>query len=165
MNRNHFSYRFAEMPEMPEIVIVEEAGRIVALDWGGRKILDHEGPREETDLLREAALQLRQYLAATRRDFDLPLELRGTEFQRAVWQALREIPYGETRSYKEVAEAVGRPKAVRAVGMANNRNPVAIVVPCHRVIGSDGSLVGYAAGLALKRRLLELEGKSSFREN
>jgi O-6-methylguanine DNA methyltransferase len=107
------------------------------------------------------ARQLQEYFAGQRRHFDFPLDLRGTGFQLACWQALLAIPYGETRSYADIARAVGRPQGFRAVGMANNRNPVAIVVPCHRVIASDGSLCGYGGGLEIKRKLLELEGALS----
>ncbi len=107
--------------------------------------------------LDEAAVQLGEYFAEERREFDLDLDLRGTEFQRAAWLALAEIPYGETRSYGEQAEAIGRPGAFRAVGSANGRNPVPIVLPCHRIIGADGSLTGFGGGLALKARLLGLE--------
>ena len=99
-----------------------------------------------------------EYLDGKRKVFDLPLSLKGTDFQKQVWQALRDIPYGETRSYKQIAVAIGNPKAVRAVGMANNRNPLLIVVPCHRVIGTDGKMVGYAAGMDKKEFLLRLEG-------
>lgn len=102
--------------------------------------------------------ELEQYFASTRREFTFPLDLRGTEFQVACWHALLAIPYGETRTYADIARVVGRPQAFRAVGMANNRNPVAIVVPCHRVIASDGTLCGYGGGLDIKRKLLELEG-------
>jgi methylated-DNA-[protein]-cysteine S-methyltransferase len=101
--------------------------------------------------------QLAQYFSGKRKIFDLPLELSGTDFQKKVWQALREIPYGKTASYKEIAEKIGNPKACRAVGMANNKNPLLIVVPCHRVIGSDGSLVGFGCGLKNKEILLNLE--------
>jgi O-6-methylguanine DNA methyltransferase len=102
--------------------------------------------------------ELEEYFAGKRREFSFPLDLRGTDFQLACWHALIAIPYGETRSYADIARAIGRPHACRAVGMANNRNPVAIVVPCHRVIASDGTLCGYGGGLDIKRRLLELEG-------
>jgi methylated-DNA-[protein]-cysteine S-methyltransferase len=102
--------------------------------------------------------ELEEYFAGQRRAFSFALDLRGTDFQRACWQALLQIPYGETRSYADIARAVGRPQGFRAVGMANNRNPVAIVVPCHRVIASDGSLCGYGGGLDIKRKLLQLEG-------
>lgn len=101
--------------------------------------------------------QLTEYFAGARRDFDLPLAMPGTAFQQDVWSVLREIPCGETRSYAEVAQAVGRPRAVRAVGTANGLNALAIVVPCHRVVGSDGKLVGYGGGLWRKQRLLDLE--------
>jgi O-6-methylguanine DNA methyltransferase len=102
--------------------------------------------------------QLNEYFAGKRREFSFALDLRGTAFQRACWRALVAIPYGETRSYADIARTVGRPRGFRAVGMANNRNPVAIVVPCHRVIASDGILCGYGGGLNVKRKLLQLEG-------
>jgi O-6-methylguanine DNA methyltransferase len=102
--------------------------------------------------------ELEEYFTGKRRKFTLPLDLRGTDFQLACWRALLAIPYGETRSYADIARAVGKPNAFRAVGMANNRNPIAIVVPCHRVIASDGTLCGYGGGLDVKRKLLELEG-------
>jgi len=105
--------------------------------------------------------QLDEYFASKRREFSFALDLRGTDFQQACWRALVAIPYGETRSYADIARAVGRPRGFRAVGMANNRNPVAIVVPCHRVIASDGTLCGYGGGLDVKRKLLQLEGALS----
>jgi len=111
----------------------------------------------ETELLKEASRQLAEYLDGFRKTFDLPLNPQGTEFQKKVWNALCDIPYGEIRSYKQIAEAVGNPKASRAVGMANNRNPIMIFIPCHRVIGSNGSLVGYGGGLDMKEKLLSLE--------
>lgn len=101
--------------------------------------------------------QISEYLKGGRITFDLPLVPEGTEFQRNVWAELQKIPYGETRSYKDIATAVGNPKACRAVGMANNKNPLMIVIPCHRVVGSDGRLTGYAGGLDMKAALLELE--------
>lgn len=104
-----------------------------------------------------ARAQMAEYFQGRRREFDLPLDPQGTAFQRTVWAALREIPYGETRSYGELAAMIGRPKAARAVGMACNRNPLPILIPCHRVVGKDGSLTGYAGGLELKQQLLELE--------
>jgi methylated-DNA-[protein]-cysteine S-methyltransferase len=115
------------------------------------------GADEPTPVLAAAAAQLEEYLAGERTSFDLPLSPRGTEFQRRVWDALVEIPYGETVSYAELARRVGAPAAVRAVGAANGRNPLSIVVPCHRVVGSDGSLTGYGGGLPAKRWLLDLE--------
>ncbi|NLZ81309.1 MAG: methylated-DNA--[protein]-cysteine S-methyltransferase [Clostridiales bacterium] len=104
--------------------------------------------------------QLDEYFHGKRKEFDFPLEMRGTEFQKKVWMALCDIPYGETRTYKEIAILVGNPKASRAVGMANNKNPIAIAVPCHRVIGSNGKLVGYAGGLEMKTALLDIEKKN-----
>lgn len=110
-----------------------------------------------TALTNEAATQIQEYLAGKRKVFDVPLAPAGTEFQKRVWQALQCIPYGETRSYQEVAAMIGNPKALRAVGGANNKNPLLILIPCHRVIGANGDLVGYAAGLKIKRFLLNLE--------
>lgn len=103
--------------------------------------------------------QVREYLKGHRRTFDFPYELHGTEFQKKVWNALCQVPYGETRTYKEIASVVGNPKASRAVGMANNKNPLMVVVPCHRIVGTDGNLIGYAGGLDMKKALLELERK------
>jgi len=114
-------------------------------------------PTSASPLLAEAARQLDAYFAGELREFDLPLRPNGTPFQLAVWDALREIPYGQTASYADVARRIGRPTAARAVGHANGRNPLAVVVPCHRVIGSDGSLTGYSGGLEMKRVLLTLE--------
>jgi epoxyqueuosine reductase len=108
--------------------------------------------------MRPYVAELEEYFAGRRRAFSFHLDLRGTEFQLACWRALMAIPYGETRSYAQIARAVGKPNAFRAVGMANNRNPIAIVVPCHRVIASDGKLCGYGGGLDVKQKLLELEG-------
>lgn len=116
--------------------------------------------QERTEVSDEAARQLEEYFQGKRKTFKLPLKLKGTEFQKLVWDALLTIPYGETRSYSEIACQIGRPKASRAVGMANHRNPVAIVVPCHRVIGKNGSLTGYAGGLDKKERLLDLERRN-----
>lgn len=106
--------------------------------------------------------QLSEYFEGTRTRFDLPLNLRGTAFQVAVWRALLEIPYGQTRSYGEIAKAIAKPGAARAVGMANHENRIAIVVPCHRVVGQNGKLTGYAAGLDLKRQLLAIEQRTLF---
>jgi len=111
--------------------------------------------------LRSYIRELDEYFAGKRRTFTFPLDLRGTPFQLACWTALLAIPYGETRSYADIARGIGHSNAFRAVGMANNRNPIAIVVPCHRVLASDGTLCGYGGGLDLKRKLLELEGAIS----
>lgn len=116
------------------------------------------GAQDASPLLDAAEAQLREYFAGARRTFDLPLAPHGTAFQQRVWAALRAIPYGETRTYGELAAAIGNPNASRAVGMANHRNPLPIVIPCHRVIGANGTLTGYAGGLEIKRRLLALEG-------
>jgi len=113
----------------------------------------------ETPLIKIAAAQLTEYFAGKREEFDLPLAPAGTDFQRAVWRALQTIPFGETRSYGDIAAQIGNPKACRAVGMANNRNPIAIIIPCHRVIGRDGSLTGYGGGLDIKQYLLNLESR------
>ena len=113
--------------------------------------------RTETRLIKEAYRQLRAYFDGELFEFELPLAPTGTAFMQSVWQALCKIPYGETVSYKDIAVRIGKPNAVRAVGMANNRNPISIVIPCHRVIGSDGQLIGYRSGLDNKRLLLELE--------
>lgn len=107
------------------------------------------------------AKQLREYFNGKRREFDIPLDAAGTDFQRSVWSALRKIPYGRTVSYADIARAIGKPKSMRAVGMANGRNPISIVVPCHRVIGADGSLTGYGGGLDRKRTLLNLESSGA----
>lgn len=143
--------------EIGRIGIVENGNAIteIALD---DRISQEPKKEEETTLLKEAGKQLKEYLMGKRRSFDLPLDLQGTDFQKAVWKALLAIPYGETRSYKQVAQSVGNPKACRAVGGANNRNPILIVIPCHRVIGADGGSVGYGGGIDIKERLLKLEG-------
>ena len=115
----------------------------------------------ETELIKEAAKQLDEYFKGERQIFTVKLNPKGTLFQQDVWKALLEIPYGETRSYKQVAERVGNPKASRAVGMANNKNPIFIIIPCHRVIGSTGKLVGYGGGIGVKEKLLNLEYEHS----
>lgn len=111
-------------------------------------------------VLHESVKQLGEYFDSGRVAFRLPIDLRGTAFQVRVWQALRDVPFGKTRSYLQIGQAIGSPKAVRAVGGANNRNPLPIIIPCHRIIGADGSLVGYGGGISIKRKLLELEGWS-----
>ena len=140
---------------------------LVASDEGLRAVLWPDDDRVELGaetldgrghpILAGAAAQLDEYFQGRRTSFDLPLDLRGTEFQVAVWQSLADIPFGATSSYGTQAEAVGRPRAVRAVGAANGRNPVSIVLPCHRVVGKDGSLTGFAGGLDAKRFLLDHE--------
>lgn len=112
---------------------------------------------QTTELLSIATIQLDEYFQGKRTTFSLPFKLTGTPFQLAVWKELQNIPYGQTTSYKEIAQKINKPKAYRAVGMANNKNPLPIIIPCHRVIGSNGKLIGYAGGLKLKNYLLELE--------
>jgi methylated-DNA-[protein]-cysteine S-methyltransferase len=123
-----------------------------------------EGAIEQrTQLLDNVASQLAEYFAGKRREFDLPLGPRGSGFQERVWRALVAIPFGETRSYGELARAIGRPAASRAVGSANSKNPISIIVPCHRVIGANGTLTGYAGGMAAKRWLLDHESRYALR--
>lgn len=133
------------------LVRLEFESRVMQLDSDDINL--HESKSALAPYLRE----LDEYFAGKRRDFTIPLDLRGTDFQLACWRALLNIPYGETCSYADIARAIGHPRAFRAVGMSNNRNPVAIIVPCHRVIASGGSLCGYGGGLDIKRNLLDLE--------
>jgi methylated-DNA-[protein]-cysteine S-methyltransferase len=129
------------------------------MDSPGRPPLDGDWTEDASAApLPDAVRQLREYFAGTRREFDLPLRLQGTEFQQRVWHSLTEIPYGETLSYGQLAKRIGNPNASRAVGLANGSNPISIMVPCHRVIGADGSLTGYGGGLERKRWLLAHEG-------
>lgn len=118
---------------------------------------DEEGSGTASEMSELAAKELDEYFSGKRKSFDLPLEPQGTEFQRKVWNALLEIPYGETRSYKDIAEKIRNPRACRAVGGANNKNPIVILIPCHRVVGSHGGLVGYGLGLPMKQQLLDIE--------
>lgn len=142
--------------EIGRIGITEKDGSITNVDFIRSEL--PEGTQAcETPLLKEAARQLKNYFAGELKKFSLPLAPEGTPFMKQVWAALCEIPYGKTASYRDIAEKIGRPKAARAVGLANNRNPIPIIIPCHRVIGADGSLVGYGGGLDIKKRLLELE--------
>lgn len=138
-----------------KLYVAEENGKLVRLDGGSA---DEADTLQETDLLKQAKCQLEEYFAGGRKTFDLPFLAEGTVFQKKVWQALLQIPYGETRTYGQIAAAVGSPKGARAVGMACNRNPVMLVIPCHRVIGSNGKLVGFGGGLPMKERLLAVEG-------
>jgi methylated-DNA-[protein]-cysteine S-methyltransferase len=143
------------------IGIAEEDGAITRVFFGSKikKAGSESVPfdKRETPLIGKTAAQLAEYFEGKRETFNMPLDLKGTDFQIAVWKALQTIPFGETRSYGEIAAQIGKPLAARAVGMANNRNPIVIIVPCHRVIGRDGSLTGYGGGLAVKQFLLELE--------
>ncbi|MDT8719320.1 methylated-DNA--[protein]-cysteine S-methyltransferase [Clostridium sp. 19966] len=142
-----------------------EIGRIAITDNGSeitnlyfiKETMPNGFEINETALIKEAHSQLEEYFSGKRKAFKLPLLPIGTDFQQSVWKALQDIPFGETRSYGEIAKAVGNPKASRAVGMANNRNPIPIFIPCHRVIGANGKLVGYGGGLDIKEHLLKLE--------
>lgn len=146
------------------IGIVENGTAITDVYISEKKLPD-DSCVVETELLKEAGRQLQEYFAGQRQSFDLPLAPQGTKFQQKVWEILKTIPYGETRSYKQVAEAIQQPNASRAVGMANNKNPIPIVIPCHRVIGSNGALIGYAGGLERKNRLLQLEKENGGQDN
>lgn len=138
--------------------LADDGVGITDIYFGKQEIAD--GSTEcKTFLIEQAISQLQEYFNGKRKEFDLPLSLHGTDFQVADWKALQTIPYGETRSYQQIAEQIGNLKACRAVGMANKHNPVMIVVPCHRVIGKNGGLTGYACGLGVKKSLLELEQK------
>ncbi|MGP0175247.1 methylated-DNA--[protein]-cysteine S-methyltransferase [Pseudomonas sp. NCHU5208] len=158
-------YRYHDSPLGPLLLAADDDGLhllLMELDSRPWRIEPHWQPAERQ--LDEACRQLDQYFAGQRRQFELRLAPRGTAFQQQVWQALQAIPYGRTCSYSELAERIGKPQAVRAVGAANGANPIAIIVPCHRVIGRDGSLTGYAGGLPRKQLLLELEGALQARQ-
>ena len=160
MGDPHF---FTTMPSpVGELTLVASGHGLRAVLWPedeDRVRLPDTMHRDDTNsVLRAAAAQIREYFEGDRTEFDLPLDVRGTEFQRAAWLALAEIPYGSTASYRDQATRIGRPTAVRAIGAANGRNPLSIVLPCHRVVGSDGSLTGFAGGLDSKRLLLQHEG-------
>lgn len=150
---------------LPDLVLglgLEASSRgLRVIRFGARVLTDRPGP-----IVRNAERQIRQYLAGERAEFDLPLDMEGSEFQIEVWQSLRHIPYGETRSYRDIARAVNRPKGFQAIGQANTRNPLPIIVPCHRVIAVDGGMGGYGGGLERKRILLETENRYAhlFRE-
>jgi len=145
-------HAYAPSPIGGLLLVANEEG-LVRIEWrtAAPGCPDSGGPLSST------IRQLAEYFAGTRKQFDVPLALRGTPFQLEVWRALQQIPYGETRSYADIARAIGRPTATRAVGAANGANPIPIIVPCHRVIGSNGTLTGFGGGIAVKRRLLDLE--------
>lgn len=156
------SFSFKIMPSpIGQLTLVAKGTTLAAILWENdrpnrvRLGAMKEDPQHPTLLMAER--QLGEYFAGDREHFDVPLDLDGTEFQQAVWAALMTIPYGETRSYRDIATQIGRPKAVRAVGAANGRNPISIVVPCHRVVGASGDLTGFAGGLPTKAMLLGLE--------
>ncbi len=157
---NNFQYQTMPSP-VGQLTLVASADALVAVVWEndreGRVPLKHLVYNPGSEILSMAVEQIGEYFAGARRVFDVPIELIGTDFQKDVWQALRTIPYGETRTYMQLAEQLDNPKAVRAVGAANGRNPISIIVPCHRVIGASGSLTGFAGGLEAKALLLDLE--------
>ena len=158
MNRTYYSW--FESPVGKLLLAGTKAGlKLVSFSAGTRTKSADAGWREDSAVFTEVVDQLKSYFAGERKAFDLPLVLEGTEFQKKVWTALQDIPYGETVSYKVLAQRVGSPKAVRAVGAANGANPIPIIIPCHRVIGNDGRLTGFGGGLPLKKRLLELESR------
>lgn len=151
--KNTFYYN----TKIGEIAIEENGVAITRLYFVNKDLEKEVEIKEETWLMRKAIKEIKEYLEGKRNSFDLPLEPEGTEFQKKVWNVLKEIPYGETRSYGEIAKLIGNEKASRAVGMANNKNPIMIIIPCHRVIGVNGKLVGYAGGLDVKEKLLNME--------
>lgn len=151
---NQFYYE----TRLGRIGIAEESGSITGVYFESETIPEN-AEICETEIIKEAHRQLDDYLAGELKEFSLPLAPHGTDFTKSVWKHLCDIPYGETRSYKDIAIAAGNSKAVRAVGQANNRNPIPIFIPCHRVIGINGKLVGYGGGLEIKEKLLELEGR------
>ncbi len=159
-----YYYKITTTPVGVLTLIASDRG-LAAILWqddSPRRIrLDPRVENADHPLLLQAEQQLQEYFAGTRQRFDLPLDFAGTEFQRKVWAALVSIPFGETRSYKQIAEQIGHPSAMRAVGAANGRNPVSIIAPCHRVIGANGKLTGFAGGLDIKAFLLSLESGAS----
>lgn len=157
----HEQYLTYYQSPIGQLGIVETEGAITHLFFENSDKIPSNLIKETTPLLSLAITQLTEYFAGQRQQFDLPLNPSGTEFQKKVWSALVSIPYGETRSYKQVAEQVACPRGFRAVGLANNRNPIVIIIPCHRVIGHNGKLVGFGGGLPVKEYLLALEKKSS----
>ncbi|MCH5343368.1 MAG: methylated-DNA--[protein]-cysteine S-methyltransferase [Acetatifactor sp.] len=148
--------------KLGRLYIEEEDGVLVYLigsSSGAKREDDADVIMEKTPLLDLVEEQLREFLSGTRTEFTIPIRMNGTDFQQRVWESLRQIPYGETRTYGQIAAAVGSPKGARAVGLACNRNPIMIIVPCHRVVGADGGLVGFGGGLPMKKALLTVEGR------
>ena len=159
------TYHYKLMPSpVGELTLVARDGKLSAILWeverANRVRLGELIEANDSPVLRETERQLREYFAGTRNQFELELDFAGTDFQKQVWQALLTIPFGETRSYSQIAEQIGNPKAVRAVGAANGRNPISIIAPCHRVVGASGGLTGFAGGLEAKQYLLTLEDRS-----
>lgn len=159
-----YAYRTMSSP-VGELTLLASARGLAAVLWENddpaRVKLSPRTKVLDNPLLEEAALQLGEYFAGRRQSFDVPLDFHGTEFQQRVWAALLTIPFGELRSYADIAQQIGKPTACRAVGAANGRNPISIIAPCHRVVGANGALTGFAGGLNAKRYLLGLEAKIS----
>ena len=154
MKYNRFTY---DTPIGPVIIADNANGKISYLCLPKRELMV-ASVENETEIIKKAGIQLQEYFAGKRKTFDIPLSPRGTEFQIMVWKELCTIPYGTTVSYKELAIRVGKPNAARAVGMAMNKNPIALIAPCHRVVGYDGGMTGFVGGIELKRKLLRMEG-------
>lgn len=152
--------KYVNLP-VGKIEIIEENEKLIELNIYNEERNEKKNNiiEEDTRLLLEVEKQLKEYFEGKRTKFEIPLNPKGTEFMKKIWKELLKIPYGETRTYKEIAEKIGNSKASRAVGMANNKNPIPIIIPCHRVIGSNNKLVGYALGLDMKKYLLDLERK------
>lgn len=157
------NYQLLDTPIGP-LRLLSTGTHLAAIEFANQQSDTQDETCRTDKVLERSARQLQEYFAGRRKTFDLPLAPRGTDFQRTVWNALSAIPWGAVCSYADIARAIDKPKAVRAVGAANGRNPLPIVVPCHRVIGSDGSLTGFAGGLDMKRKLLELEGSLEDRQ-
>jgi methylated-DNA-[protein]-cysteine S-methyltransferase len=158
--------------EISELVLGSFGGKLCLLGFGDREMrravdgrikkwLDADFVEQDDEILEKTRKQVDEYLDGSRKEFDMPLLMVGTDFQRRVWKALMKVPYGVTATYGQIAEDIGSPKAVRAVGNANSANPISIIVPCHRIIGSNGELVGYGGGLSVKKRLLKLEQRNT----
>ena len=165
MNQVNFQHH---QTKIGELVLGSLSGKLCLLGFGDREMrrtvdgrirkkLDAEFVEQSDKVLEQTMKQVDEYLSGNRKEFDMPLLMVGTDFQKRVWQALTRVPHGATSTYGQIAEDIGSPKAVRAVGNASSVNPISIIVPCHRIIGGDGGLVGYGGGLSVKRRLLELE--------
>ncbi|WP_276798392.1 methylated-DNA--[protein]-cysteine S-methyltransferase [Fusobacterium gonidiaformans] len=151
-------YYIKYVSPVADLYLVEEQGQLVEIAFHHLEKKE-EMEEKNTELLQEVKRQLEEYFSGRLQNFDLPLKPKGTDFQKQVWKALLMIPYGETKSYGDIAKQIGKEKAVRAVGGANHVNPISIVIPCHRVIGKNGNLTGYGGGLEVKEKLLELERK------
>ncbi len=139
------------------IIGIEENNGFISNIYFGKENISKDIEIKETDMLKEASIQLNKYINGELKEFNLPLSPKGTEFMNEVWRGLCKIPYGEVLTYKEMGEKIGRPKAARAIGLACNRNPIPIFIPCHRIVGSNGKLTGYLGGIDIKERLLNIE--------